>query len=127
MPRTAKPKSSDDQKPYSSSSVKAEPSETQSQPSSPSKSPTKPSATGELSAKAWTAEETWQLYQMIHPKPAEIPWKEVCKSFPGKDEQVSWSQLLPLLHLEDEGLNDLSMSMHDHRAAETGTETSENV
>jgi hypothetical protein len=57
----------------------------------------KPLASGSLSLKAkrepssknWTAEETWQLYQLIHPKPAEVSWKELCKQFPGKDEQVS--------------------------------------
>ena len=48
-----------------------------------------PKGKGNSSAKAWTAEETWALYQMIHPKPAEVSWKELCKQFPGKDEQVS--------------------------------------
>jgi hypothetical protein len=48
-----------------------------------------PKAKREPSSKNWTAEETWQLYQLIHPKPAEVSWKELCKQFPGKDEQVS--------------------------------------
>lgn len=50
-------------------------------------SPT-PKGKNDSSAKAWTAEETWALYQLIHPKPAEIPWKDFCKHFPGKDQQV---------------------------------------
>jgi hypothetical protein len=55
---------------------------------SASESPS-PKAKREPSSKNWTAEETWQLYQLIHPKPAEVSWKELCKQFPGKDEQVS--------------------------------------
>jgi len=86
MPKVAKADQSPSKdKPYSSS-VKSEDAE---EPSSPTKSPSKPRAIRESSSKNWTPEETWQLYQMIHPKPAEISWKEICKSFPGKDEQVS--------------------------------------
>jgi hypothetical protein len=52
---------------------------------------------------------------MIHPKPAEISWKEICKSFPGKDEQVRAAN-----NYDSSGTKCRYLIPLDYRAAGTG-------